>query len=346
MLDLTRLLPGAVATLWLANFGAEVIKIEQPGASDYAPGIDSGEASPILKQIFTQTNRGKMSLALDLKDPRGREALLTMAEIADVLIESFRPGVMNRLGCGFDALKERNPQLIYTALTGYGQSGAYSSLAGHDINYLSLAGVLDVIGAKDGPPAIPGVQIADLAGGSMQAVIGILLALAARERTGRGQMVDVSMIDGSAALLAIPLAQLAVGQPPRRGDGLLSGRYACYSLYAARDGRWISIGALESKFWANLCRELGCEGFIADQFAAEPRQAEIKAALSNIFQTRDAEEWFALLGHKDCCLTPVRTVEEAANDPVSHAREIGAIPRLSDTPGRNPASYEPRGNSR
>ena len=197
VLDLTRLLPGATATQTLRDFGAEVIKVEPPGG-DYARTLlTEGGSSP----IFAATNRGKKSIVLDLKDPEGRAALLRLAGSADVLIEGFRPGVMDRLGLSFATLHECNPRLIVASLTGYGQSGEFRDLAGHDLNYLALGGVLDGIGVKDGPPVIPGIQIADLAGGAMQAVIGILLALAARERTGEGQQVDVSMMDGAASLL-------------------------------------------------------------------------------------------------------------------------------------------------
>jgi crotonobetainyl-CoA:carnitine CoA-transferase CaiB-like acyl-CoA transferase len=203
VIDLTRLLPGAVATQWLADFGAEVIKVEQPGLGDYARHKFTGDGE---NPIFALTNRGKKSVTIDLKDPAGRDALIKLSESADVLIEGFRPGVMERLGVGYDALRGRNPRLIYAALTGYGTSGKFVDLAGHDINYLALSGVLDLMGERHGPPSLAGIQIADLAGGSMQAVIGILLALQARERTGRGQRVDVSMFAGSAALMPVPLA--------------------------------------------------------------------------------------------------------------------------------------------
>jgi crotonobetainyl-CoA:carnitine CoA-transferase CaiB-like acyl-CoA transferase len=321
ILDLTRLLPGAVATQILRDYGAEVIKIEAPDGGDYARTLlTEGGESP----IFASTNRGKKSVVLDLKTSDGRDAFLTLAESADVLIEGFRPGVMARLGLGFDELQRRNSRLIVAALTGYGQHGPYRDLAGHDINYLSLSGVLDLIGPKDGPPVIPGVQIADIAGGAMQAVIGILLALAARERTGEGQFIDIGMLDGAAVLLAIPLG---TGADSRRGNDTLSGRYACYNVYRCQDGRWISAGALETKFWTNLCTELGREDLVSDQFANEPRQSEVKRALAECFAKRPAEEWFRALGGKDCCVTPVRTVAEAR-------ATIHPAPRLSATPAR------------
>lgn len=321
VLDLTRLLPGAVATQWLADFGAEVIKVEQPDGGDYAREFAGA--------MFESTNRGKKSVEIDLKDSRGKEIFLKLAARADVVIEGFRPGVMDRLGVGFEALCEANPRLIYVALTGYGREGKFSALAGHDINYLALSGVLDLLGAKEGPPVLAGVQIADLAGGSMQAVIGILLALEARHRSGRGQRVDVSMFDGSAALMAVPVSSYrASGKAPERGDDLLSGRYACYQIYAAAGGSYVTVGALEAKFWENLCRELGCEELIADQYAEEPRQSEVKRVLAEKFLQATAEEWFARLGAKDCCVAPVRNLQDAIEDyPKS------PIPALSETPG-------------
>jgi crotonobetainyl-CoA:carnitine CoA-transferase CaiB-like acyl-CoA transferase len=324
VLDLTRLLPGAVATQWLADFGAEVIKIEQPGVGDYARhSFTDGSENP----VFAATNRGKQSVAIDLKRETGREAFLKLVESADVLMEGFRPGVMERLGLGFETLAPRFPRLIYVALTGYGREGSYSALAGHDINYLALAGVLDLMGPRESP-ALAGVQFADLAGGSMQAVIGVLMALQARHRTGGGQRVDVSMFAGSAALLTVPgaIAQ-STGRVPERGNELLSGRYACYQIYAAKEG-FVAVGALEPKFWENLCRALGREDLIADQFADEPRQSGIKQSLAAILATRTAEEWFAELGARDCCITPVRNVKDALRD------HPGApIPLLSATPG-------------
>lgn len=323
VLDLTRLLPGAVATQWLADFGAEVIKIEQPGIGDYARQsfIDGSENA-----IFPLTNRGKKSVEIDLKDAAGKQAFLKLARTADVVIEGFRPDVMDRLGVGYEVLRKENPRLIYAALTGYGAEGKFAALAGHDLNYLALSGVLDLMGPGNAP-ALAGIQIADLAGGSMQAVIGILLALAARERTGCGQRVDVSMFAGSCALMPVPLAGfLSSGRAPRRGDELLSGRYACYQIYAAAQGSFVTVGALEPKFWANLCRELGCEEMIARQF--DDQQEPVKARLQEIFRSSTAEQWFERIGAKDCCVAPVRNLQDAIADYPS-----SPIPRLSETPG-------------
>jgi len=332
VLDLTRLLPGAAATLQLANFGAEVIKVEEPVRGDYAramPPFIEGEGA-----VFRTVNRGKKSVALDLKNAVDHHAFLKLADSADVVIESFRPGTMERLGIGYETLRARNPRLIYVSITGYGQSGPWAGLAGHDINYLAMGGALDLNGVCGGPPVIPGVQIADLVG-AMQAVTGVLLALAARAKTGRGQMVDVSMADGVAALLPVPLAMhAATGELPARGDGLLSGRYACYRVYECSDGRWIAVGALEAKFWQALCGALGCEEFSADQFAEDGRRGEIIAALERTFRTRAAAEWFEQLRGADACVTPVYDVAEVAEQFGLGPGDSVVVPKLSETPGR------------
>jgi crotonobetainyl-CoA:carnitine CoA-transferase CaiB-like acyl-CoA transferase len=317
VLDLTRLLPGAVATQTLAAHGARVIKIEQPRVGDYARHEH--------RTVFAATNRGKESIELDLKNEDARNALRLLAMQADVLVEGFRPGVMHRLGLDYEHLRTLNPRLIYVALTGYGQQGECSQMAGHDINYLALSGVLAEIGTAE-TPVVPGVQLADLAGGSMQAVTGILLALQARERTGEGQFVDVSMTDGVAALLPVPLSSFAAsGKLETRGDSLLTGRYACYAVYRAAQG-FVAVGALEPKFWRALCEALGEPSWVDDQFADEPRRGELKRLLAARFLEKSAEEWFAELRDRDCCVTPVR-------DLVSARPCVAPQPRLSATPG-------------
>ena len=301
VLDLTRLLPGAVATLWLANFGAEVIKIEEPGTGDYA--------RTLAPAVFDETNRGKKSIALDLKGASGRDRFLQLAAIADVLVESFRPGVMDRLGLGWPALHETNPKLVYCAISGFGQEGPLRELAGHDLNYMAIAGLLE-------PPTMPVSQLADLVGGSMQAVVGILLALQARTSTGNGQLVDVSMTDGVEVLL------------PVTGSNMLTGGLACYNLYPTGDGRCMAVGALEPKFWVNLCQAIGATDLIPVQFVPEA-QPQIRDRLAAEFTKRTQAEWWDLFRSIDACVTPVLTAEEARakkrNEP---------IPRLSATPGR------------
>ncbi len=323
VLDLTRLLPGAVATQWLVDFGAEVIKVEQPGSGDYAR---QGFATTGENPIFALTNRGKKSVEIDLKHAQGKASFLKLAAAADVVIEGFRPDVMDRLGLGYEVLRAANPRLIYAALTGYGAEGKYAALAGHDINYLALSGVLDLMGPVDAP-ALAGIQIADLAGGSMQAVIGILLAIEARHHTGKGQRVDVSMFAGSCSLMPIPLSMLKSGRAPERGNDLLNGGYACYQIYPAAGGTFVTVGALEPKFWSNLCRELACEELIPEQYCAV--QSKLKTRLQEIFAQATAEEWFTRLGARDCCVAPVRHLKDAMADYPGEP-----IPALSDTPGR------------
>lgn len=347
VLDLTRLLPGAVATMMMGDFGAEIIKIEEPGAGDPMRQSQAGINQP--DAYFLLTNRNKRSLALNLKHPAGREIFLQLVEKADVVIEGFRPGVMERLGLDYETLRQLNPRLIYCALTGYGQDGPYRHQAGHDINYISTAGLLGVNGMKDGPPAIPGVQVADLAGGSLHAVIGILLALQARAQTGAGQMVDISMTDCSLALMYIPLATyLANGAQPQRGAEGLSGRYACYHIYQTQDGRHLALGALEPKFWANLCHQLSRTDLIPLQFS-NSRQWELIATLSTIFRRKTAAEWLNEFTEVDACLTLVKDVAEMIDDPQIVARgligeldhptagrlkQLAPTVQLSATPGR------------
>src|SRR5262249_18263873 len=248
------------------------------------PPLVDGEGA-----VFRATHRGKKSLELNLKTPEGKSTLIRLASEADVLIEGFRPGVMRRLSLDYDTLHPVNERLIYVSLTGYGQTGPYAAMAGHDINYIALGGLLDITGA------IPGAQIADLAAGSMQAVMGILLALAARHKTGRGQFVDVAMLDGVRWLMTLPLAMYsATGEIPKAGATLLSGRYACYHIYQAQDGRWLAVGALEPKFWAVFCERLGRTEFIADQYAEGDRQMAIIENLRETFLGRSSTEWLDL----------------------------------------------------
>lgn len=321
VLDLTRLLPGPLATQWMVGMGAEVIKIEEPGKGDYMRSMKPDG-------LFEQVNGGKKSVVLDLKSPAGQQQFHRLTATADVLIEGFRPGVMDRLNCGWNALRRVNPALIYVALTGYGSAGPYRDIAGHDVNYLAMAGVLDLIGEADGAPSIPGVQIADIAGGSMQALTSTLAALLERQRTGRGQFVDVSMMHGSAKLLQVAMAQLRTGTPLVRGEHVLGGRYACYRVYQTADDRYVAVGALETKFWKNLCGLLGCAEYAEHQFAGDPLRTQIIARVQAVFRERSAGEWWSLLKDRDVCVTPVRTLAEALGDldePVQ-----GPIPALGE----------------
>jgi crotonobetainyl-CoA:carnitine CoA-transferase CaiB-like acyl-CoA transferase len=333
IVDFTQLLPGPAATRFLADFGAEVIKIEPPAgdpARQVPPFVESESA------LFAEINRGKKSVVADLKNEQDRRAVLELCASADVVMEGFRPGVMGRMGLGYELLCSRNPRLIYVAITGFGQAGQDALRAGHDINYLALAGALDLIGWPAGPLAVPGFQIADI-GGTLHAVIGTLLALAAREKSGRGQLVDVSMTNAVASLMMLPLTILnATGCSPRRGDERLSGRFGCYGVYETADGRWVAVGALEPKFWSTLCRELYCEHFNADQFAEDGHREVIRDHLAAIFRTRTAAEWKDRFRGKDVCVSAVLTLGEARA-----YRHDPPFPLLSESPAV-PGASSPR----
>jgi crotonobetainyl-CoA:carnitine CoA-transferase CaiB-like acyl-CoA transferase len=335
VLDLSRLLPGPFCSMILADHGAEVIAIEDKRFQ--ADGL-----------FLTPVNRNKKHMSLNLKTEAGKEIFFKLARDADVVLEGFRPGVMDRLGIGYEALREINPRIIYCAVTGYGQTGPLRDRAGHDVNFLALAGVLDLIGEQDRPPAIPGVQLADIAGGGMYGAIGILLALLARERTGKGQYIDISMTDGMVSLLPIPLFfEQLTGRFPERADGMLSHRYACYNTYETADGRHVSVGAVENRFWARLCTRFGVSEWIPLQYDDEHRE-EIIARFRNIFRKKTLAEWKPELAELDACCEPVLHPEEVmeadlfreremvAETPQADgrpARTLGVPVKLSDTPG-------------
>jgi crotonobetainyl-CoA:carnitine CoA-transferase CaiB-like acyl-CoA transferase len=321
VLDLTRLLPGAVATMWLGDFGANVIKIEDKKSGDPArhmPPFINGEAA-----IFLATNRNKKSITLDLKNPDDKESFLKLAATADVLVEGFRPGVMRRLGFDYETLKILNPRLVYCSISGYGQDGPYREIGGHDINYMAISGALGLNGLAGDRPAIPGVQIADLAGGSMQSVMGILLALMARAKSGAGQFVDVSMMDGAFNMMQVPLSIFfATGHSPQSGNETLSGKLACYNIYETLDGRHLSLGALELKFWENACRVIGREDFISLHRGDDVEQEKCIAEVREIFKSKTAQEWLELFSKTDACLMLINNVEEAVNDPQVQLRKL------------------------
>ncbi|HSB55533.1 MAG TPA: CoA transferase, partial [Gemmatimonadales bacterium] len=305
VLDLTQLLPGPVAGMLLGDFGADVIKVEPPGGD---PARAHGATPDAPGPVFRAVNRNKRGLALDLSRPEGRDVLLRLVDRADVLLEGFRPGVLPRLGLGWEVLASRNPHLIYCAITGYGQDGPCAGVAGHDLNYMARSGVLGLNAAKAGPPVIPGIQVADLSAGSLNAVIGVLLALQARERTGRGQMVDIAMLDGVFALMLLPLLrQLQDQVEPLPGADTLSGRYACYRIYETGDGRHAVLGALEPKFWANACQVLGRPDLVGRQFAEGEEQEAMQAEVASIFRAKTAAEWAAAFADRDACFSVVQS---------------------------------------
>jgi crotonobetainyl-CoA:carnitine CoA-transferase CaiB-like acyl-CoA transferase len=336
VLDLSRLLPGPYCSMILADHGARVIAIEDK--KQYA-----------ADGLFLPTvQRNKRHMTLDLKTVEGREIFFRLAATADVVIEGFRPGVVERLGVDYDSVRRVRPDIIYCSITGYGQSGPCRDRVGHDVNYLGHAGVLDLMGDPERPPSIPGIQIADIAGGGMNGAIGILLALFARQRTGQGQHIDIAMTDGMLAML--PVAQYwqsFSGQPPRRGENLLSHRYACYNTYETADGRHVAVGALESRFWKGLCAQMGMARYADLQFD-ETRRQEIIDAFRAAFRTQPLAHWEATLGRMDLCVSAIRTLAEALAAPMFRQRAmvlavaleggteetaLGVPVKLSATPG-------------
>lgn len=316
MLDLTRLLPGPFATLVLTDLGAQVDKVEDPHGGDYLrhmpPQVGDQNAA------FLALNRGKRSIVLDLKRPEGRDALLAMLARYDVLIEQFRPGVLDRLGLAHDELRRRFPRLVIAAITGYGQTGPLAHRAGHDINYLARSGILGLTGPEDAPPQPPGFQLADVSGG-MWAVIGILGALRARDRTGEGAVVDVAMSESTLPFAMVQLGTLAGSGAVSRGAEPLTGGIAPYGTYATKDGRYVSLGALEPKFWRSFCEGVGIE-FDMGAMMPGPHQAALKAKLREVFATKTRDEWAAFGAERDCCLEPVLDPGELREDPQFRAR--------------------------
>jgi crotonobetainyl-CoA:carnitine CoA-transferase CaiB-like acyl-CoA transferase len=331
VLDLSRLLPGGFCSLMLADFGAEVVKVEDTGMGDYirwSPPQYEGAEQSAGSALFLGLNRGKTSIRLNLKTDEGREVLLRLVKDADVLLESFRPGVMDRLGVGYERLRGENPGLVYCAITGYGQDGPYRDRSGHDMNYLGLVGLLGLTGEHDGPPVQSAGQIADLGGGGLMAAFGILAALRERDRSGEGQFVDVSMADGALSWLTMVAAQyLADGVVPQRGRGTLNGGLICYRPYRCADG-YVTLGALEPKFWQAWCRGVGREDLIDQQFQAPGTEAH--AQVEAVFAGRTRDEWQAFASEHDCCLEPVLDLDEVLDSELVRAR--GMVAAL-DQPG-------------
>ena len=323
VLDLSRLLPGGFCSLMLADFGADVIKVEDTGMGDYvrwSPPYYDGAEQTARGALFLALNRGKRSIRIDLKTEAGKEVLLRLARDADVLLESFRPGVLDRLGVGYERLSAENPRLVYCAITGYGQDGPNRDRSGHDMNYLGLNGLLGLTGEADGPPVQSAGQIADIGGGAQMAVIGIMVALRERERSGAGQLVDCSMFDGSLSWLALVAADaFAAGQAVRRGEVQLAGALTCYRPYRCADG-YVTLGALEPKFWQAWCHGVGREDLVEHAFDAPG--SPVHVAVSEIFASRTREQWRQFASEHDCCLEPVLDLDEALDSELVAAREM------------------------
>jgi len=356
VLDLSRLLPGGFCSLLLADLGADVLKVEDTGMGDYvrwSPPLYDGPHESARSALFLALNRNKRSIRLDLKSDGGREALLRLVRQYDVVLESFRPGVLERLGVGYERMREENPGIVYCAISGYGQDGPKVAASGHDMNYLGLVGLLALTGASGGPPVQAAGQIADLGGGALMAAFGILAALRERDGSpgrpgsGEGQLVDVSMSDGALSWLAMVAgAYFADGNVPRRGEVLLAGAVVCYRPYECADG-FVSLGALEPKFWQAWCRGVGREDLIASQFDRPGSAAH--GEVSEIFRARTREEWREFAAEHDCCLEPVLELDEALDSELVRARgmvvaidqpgagapirQLGLPVKLSRTPG-------------
>ncbi len=361
ILDLTHLVPGALCTMILGDLGADVIKIEAlPGVGGRGAGIGS---SPIGEEgrrqaAFDALNRNKRSVGLNLRSENGREIFYRLAQKADVIVEGFRPGVVKRLGVDYEAIRAINSRVIYCSLSGYGQDGPYSNLSGHDINYISIAGVLNLIGTPDRPPVIPLNLLADFAGASLHGVIGILTALVARGRTGAGQYVDISYTDGAMSVMTWFISNyFSSGSIFNRGETWLNGAYPYYGVYEAKDGKYVSIGCVEPWFWENLCRALGKEEYIPycispEHFLHKPegeKWEEISSYFKQIFLTKTRDEWFDFFVEKDVPVGKVYTFDEVFNDPqvlhrqmvqeVEHptlgkVKQPGIAIKLSETPGK------------
>jgi crotonobetainyl-CoA:carnitine CoA-transferase CaiB-like acyl-CoA transferase len=326
VLDLTRLLPGPYCSLLLADYGADVIKVEDPKSGDYSrwyePKVNDDQSA-----MFISLNRNKRSITLDLKDEKDKEAFISLIKTADVLIESFRPGVMDRLGLGFEELKVHNPKLIYCAITGYGQSGPYAKEAGHDINFLSYSGLLHLQGAPNEKPLIPSVQISDIGGGALMAAIGILLAIIDAKKSNTGQFVDISMLDGALSWMHTILPNYwTSGELPNRGELTLNGGKACYEIYRTKDNRYISVGALEYKFWKSFCKVIDKEELIEQLDEPLEQQRLMKQEVQEVIHQKTLEEWLELFEGIDACVSPVLTPEELADHPqIKHRQMIEDI---------------------
>ncbi|MDQ2918232.1 MAG: CoA transferase [Pseudomonadota bacterium] len=354
VLDLTRLLPGPMCTLYLADLGANVIKIEDTGAGDYARTLATTASTPPRSMSaagppqganyapsggsvaaqpqacgapasawYRAINRNKRSLAVDLKTADGHAAFMALARDADVVVEGFRPGVVRALRVDYDAVRAINPRIVYCALSGYGQTGPRALAAGHDINYLGYAGVLNHTGERGGAPALANLQIADLLGGAATAAIGILGALLGAQRSGGGRYVDVAMADAVLAHQIFALGSLEdAGHVAARGEDLLTGGVPCYGVYGTRDGGWLAVGALESKFWHALCETLGRTDLVPLQFAVGAEGNRVRETLALIFAQQTRQAWSERFANVDCCVTPVLTFAEALADPQFAARAM------------------------
>ena len=320
ILDLSRLLPFNYCTLMLADLGAEVLKIEEPKIGDYMRWLP-----PKLKKenaIFLMANRNKKSMTLNLREEKAKEILRQLVKEYDVLFESFRPGVMKKLGVSYENLKEVNPRLIFCSSTGYGQDGPYSNRPGHDMNYIGVAGILEATGRHTGAPVIPGIPVADMSVGIFSA-FSILAAIISRQNSGKGQYLDISMTDCMVSYNMVNIASYIASQQPQGTEILgIAGETPCYNVFKTKDGKFISLGNIEDKFWINLLKLIGREDLAEYQFATGEKQEKAMDELKQVFLTRTRREWLDLLEGKDTCYAPVNDIEDLMADPHVKHREM------------------------
>ena len=342
VVDLTWLGPGVFCATTLGDLGADVIEVYE------AHPERRGAPYTMLYDGTRPGMRNCRTIGIDLKSPQGREVFYDLVKTADVVMEGFRPGVAQRLGVDYDTVQQINPRIVYASLTGYGQEGPYRDLVGHDINYIAMGGLLVLTGPTDGAPVIPGTVLADFAAGGMSAAIGILAALLSCERTGKGRFVDMSMLDAVVELNILEInPYLLGGAVPHRGEGMFSGKYPWYNIYETKDGKYISLGALEPWFFANLCQLLGCEDFIPHQYDEGDKKEEMFRYFRDTFLTKTRDEWFALLRQKDTCVAPVYDIDELESDPhlvsrrmilefdhptLGRMKQVGSMQKISDSP--------------
>lgn len=348
-MDLCRSYPPAFATMHMADFGADVIKVDPAGYTSPLPRDESKGAEMIA--AYTFIDRNKRSIKVNMKSPEGKDVLYKLVKNMDVLVENSRPDTMEKLGMGWDTLKEINPRLIYCAVSGFGQTGPYRNIVGHDANFMGIGGALSLIGPKDGPPCWPSNMVADFAGAGMHPLVGILIALQARERTGKGQLVDIAYLDTVFSLISFDLTMtLVTGEKRRRGTTLQTGAEPHCSTYLTKDSEYVTIQFIEAPFWKNFCEAVGKPDFVAKQWPKndEERQ-EISKFLKELFLTKTRDEWWEWAKTREVFLGPVYTLEEAMEDPQIKAREmiiekdhprlgkirqLGNPIKLSDTPAR------------
>ena len=329
VLDLTMLMPGPLCTMLLADWGAEVIKVEPRLSGDRLRGLPGGGWQD--STYFLGLNRNKKSLAVDLRKEAGREILLRLAPTADVFVEGFRPGKVEKLGLGYPTLQAANPRLVYCSLSGYGQEGPWACRGGHDLNFLALSGLLWLLGDADGTPRPPGLPFADIAGAFMAAT-AILAGLWRREREGQGLYLDVSLHESSFYWLAPLITAVRAGMPVRLGHMGLPGGWPCYGLYATRDGRHLALAAIEPHFWSEFCRRVGCEEWIPFGWVEGEEAARVRREVAALFAGRTQAEWIELLGDADVCLEPVLDLDEAMGHP--QVRHRGLVAQVtSETEG-------------